>query len=309
MNFYQKEDVIPYMRGMWRDALKSICGLDDSCFSGKHGPCPNCGGSDRFRWTDKVHERGDGGAYCNNCGANDGIGWLQKLTEQPFSECVNILGRFLGKQPQEYVVKKNKQASSTPGYNFGSHADQEKCLAVMERVEFRSVTPLTLFEGLGGESYSVGVKMADDGRERITHVEPCYLVNSDGLLDDPSNILFINADTGEESFYAKRMTYGAVTRTNQTDKAIYLCTNWIDSQHVALATGQEVWNCFNPSNLEIVAHRYNGEREMRVACLPGDKETLIMADDAGLQVVMPNGYGFKSGVRRKLYDPASLLTI
>ena len=43
--------------------------LDSSTFSGKHQPCPRCGGTDRFRW-DQANNR----AYCNGCGGPDGTG-------------------------------------------------------------------------------------------------------------------------------------------------------------------------------------------------------------------------------------------
>lgn len=305
--YYQKEDVMPYMRGMWRDALQKICGLSSSYFSKRHGPCPHCHGKDRFRWTDKVNEPGDGGAFCSQCGASDGIGWLMKLTGEPYSECVNILGRFLGKEPVEYVVKQNKRASSDPGYKFGANAEQDKCLAVMERTVERAVTPLTLFEALGGESYSVGVKALENGAEKVTHVVPCYLVSDDGPDDEPTNLLFIDSDTGEQSFYARNVTYGSVTVTGQTDKAIYLVTDWIIAEHVHFATKQEVWNCFNPANLEIVASRYKGDRQLRVACNPEDMETLYMADDRDLKVLLPNPGGFKQGAQRKLFEPSQLI--
>ncbi|VTM37715.1 Zinc binding domain / DNA primase [Klebsiella quasipneumoniae] len=37
---------------------------------GKHGPCPKCGGKDRFRFDNK-DERGTW--FCNHCGSGDGI--------------------------------------------------------------------------------------------------------------------------------------------------------------------------------------------------------------------------------------------
>lgn len=51
---FQKEEVLPYMKGLWREALQSICGLQSGVFNKKHQPCPYCGGKDRFRWTDEL---------------------------------------------------------------------------------------------------------------------------------------------------------------------------------------------------------------------------------------------------------------
>jgi putative DNA primase/helicase len=48
--------------GRWPEILVHA-GIDNSCFSRKHGPCPLCGGKDRYRWTNK-----DGGLWvCNSC--------------------------------------------------------------------------------------------------------------------------------------------------------------------------------------------------------------------------------------------------
>lgn len=307
--YFQKEDVLPYMKGMWRDALQSICGLHNDVFNKKHQPCPHCGGKDRFRWTDKLNEAGDGGAICNGCGNDSGIGWMMKLTGEPYSEVINILGRFLGKVPQEYVIKANKRASRSSGYAFGAQAPHENCVAVMERTKPVISTPLSVYEGISPpdeEMYSVGVKTLENGRESLIHAIPCMLVHDDGLDDEMCNILFINEE-GEQSFYAKEYTRGSVAVTGKTDKTIYLCVDWIDSQHVHLSTGQEVWTCFSQYNLEMVAHRYKGHRNMRVVCKSTDRDVLISAEERGLDVMIPIGNNFKQGIERKLYRPESFI--
>lgn len=306
---FQKEDVLPYMKGLWRDALQSICGLHNDVFNLKHQSCPHCGGKDRFRWTDKLSSDGDGGAICNGCGNDSGVGWMMKLTGEPYSEVINILGRFLGKIPQEYRVKANKRASRSSGYNFGKQAPHENCVAVMERTKQVLKTPLTVFEGVGlkdGELYSVGVKTRENGAEALIHAIPCHLVHEDEIDDEMCNILFID-EGGDQSFYAKDYTRGSVSVTGKTDKTIYLCTNWIDAQHIHLATNQEVWNCFSPSNLEIVAFRYKGKRNMRVVCKTTDKETLIAAEERNLDVMIPIDNNYKLGLERKLYKPETLI--
>ena len=306
---FQKEDVLPYMKGMWRDALQSLCGLSNEVFNKKHQPCPHCGGKDRFRWTDKLITDGDGGAVCNGCGNDSGIGWLMKLTGEPYSECINILGRFLGKVPQEYIVKANKRASRASGYSFGSQAPHENCVAVMERTKGAFKTPLSVFEGIAppdDEMYSVGVKVLENGGESLIHAIPCHLVHDDGLDDEMCNILMID-ELGEKSFYAKDYTRGSVAVTGKTDNAIYLCVDWVDAQHIHLFTGQEVWACFSSYNVEIVAHRYKGDRKMRVVCKSTDQDVIIAAEERGLDVMLPINDNFRQGIERKLYKPETLL--
>lgn len=301
---YQKEDVLPYMKGLWREALQSICGLHNDVFNKKHQPCPHCGGKDRFRWTDKLNEEGDGGAICNVCGNDTGIGWLMKLTGEPYSEAINILGRFLGKVPQDYRIRANKRASRSSGYSFGKQASHECCEKVMAKTLKFDRTPLSVYEGIyppEGCHYDCGVK---DGR--YIHALPCHLVHDDGLDDEMCNVLFIDED-GKDWFLARDYTRGSVVKTGSTDKTIYLCLDWVDSQHVHLSTGQEVWACFTPSNLEMVAHRYKGERRMRVVCRKDDRDVIIAAEERGLDIMMPVNDNFKQGVERKLYKPESLL--
>lgn len=38
-------------RGRWREILPQL-GIDTSYLRTRHGPCPLCGGKDRFRWDD-----------------------------------------------------------------------------------------------------------------------------------------------------------------------------------------------------------------------------------------------------------------
>lgn len=305
LGMYQKEEVMPYMKGMWQDALQSICGLDSSYFGKKHGPCPVCGGRDRFRWTDKVgREAGDGGAYCNQCGGGDGILWLQRLTGESYSECINILGRFLGKQPQEYVVKKNKIASRAPDYDFVKKRDPEKCLSVMERTQILPVTRYGAFCGITTESQGFDVGVREDGYQ--VHSVPCFMVREDGLDSEPCNVMFVG-ECGEVRFLAGTSTYGSAIRVGQSEKAIYLTESWEDAHHVNIATGQECWCCFDAPGIEAVAFRYSGDRELRVACRADDLHALCAAEERDMKVIVPNGDTFKKGARRKLYSASELL--
>jgi len=56
-------------QGKWPGILRSI-GMDDKFLKNKHGPCPMCGGHNRYRFDDK---EGSGSFYCSSCGAGDGV--------------------------------------------------------------------------------------------------------------------------------------------------------------------------------------------------------------------------------------------
>jgi putative DNA primase/helicase len=55
--------------GRWRGILPAL-GIDPRFLTGKNGPCPLCGGRDRWRFDNK---RGDGTWICTHCGAGQGI--------------------------------------------------------------------------------------------------------------------------------------------------------------------------------------------------------------------------------------------
>ena len=73
-----KIEIAAAAAGRWRGVLLSLCpGLTDAALSGRHGACPRCGGSDRWRVFGNFDDTG--GAICNGCqpeGLCDGFAFL-----------------------------------------------------------------------------------------------------------------------------------------------------------------------------------------------------------------------------------------
>ena len=67
-----KERVKSAAIGRWRDVARAI-GISDKYLGDKHGPCPKCGGTDRWRVYDDFDQTG--GCICNQCGPNLGDGF------------------------------------------------------------------------------------------------------------------------------------------------------------------------------------------------------------------------------------------
>lgn len=79
-------------RGKWRGILMAL-GVGDKFLTGKHGPCPMCEGSDRFRWDNR---NGGGGYICNQCGAGDGFKLLMAIKGWNFTDCAKRVDEVLG---------------------------------------------------------------------------------------------------------------------------------------------------------------------------------------------------------------------
>lgn len=80
--------------GRWPGILTTL-GIDPKFLSNRHGPCPLCGGRDRWRFDDK----GRGTWYCTHDGAGDGISLLQKLKGWSFKETARQVEAIIGVVP------------------------------------------------------------------------------------------------------------------------------------------------------------------------------------------------------------------
>lgn len=100
-------------RGKWRGILLQL-GVSDKNLSGKHGPCPMCGGTDRFRFDNKG---GDGGYICGQCGAGNGFDLLRGVNGWDFKRTASEVDRIVGniaadparKQPNEARQREDRQ--------------------------------------------------------------------------------------------------------------------------------------------------------------------------------------------------------
>lgn len=95
---YDADTVRSFAHDQWADILSVLGGVSSEFFNGNHCPCPKCGGTDRFRFSD---DGGDGSAICNQCLRHGGNGFkvLEWLTGRKFYECVVLVAEHLGVPP------------------------------------------------------------------------------------------------------------------------------------------------------------------------------------------------------------------
>lgn len=80
--------------GRWRDVLPAL-GIPEHHLTGRHCPCPVCGGTDRFRFDDK---RGNGTWICSQCGAGDGVQLVMAVNGWSFAKSAKEVEAVLGGQ-------------------------------------------------------------------------------------------------------------------------------------------------------------------------------------------------------------------
>ena len=79
-------------QGRWLGILPAL-GISESFLTGKHGPCPLCGGKDRWRWDNR---EGRGTWICSKCGAGDGIALLMQKNRWEFREAAEHIDTVIG---------------------------------------------------------------------------------------------------------------------------------------------------------------------------------------------------------------------
>lgn len=88
-------------------AVFQWAGIPADCLTGNHGPCPKCGGTDRFRLLDEA----DGSLHCNQCFSSkngDGIAALSWWWGTSFPETLDRLAQHLGVEPERKTSGKKK---------------------------------------------------------------------------------------------------------------------------------------------------------------------------------------------------------
>jgi len=90
-------DVANNARNHWYGILTEL-GIGEEYLTGKHCPCPACGGEDRFRFDDKD---GRGDYFCSGCGAGDGFSLLMKVRGWDFFTAAKEVEAILGIVPEK----------------------------------------------------------------------------------------------------------------------------------------------------------------------------------------------------------------
>jgi putative DNA primase/helicase len=97
---YRPDTTMTRARGRWREILPRF-GIDPRFLQKAKGPCPLCGGKDRYRFDDRD---GSGSYYCNQCGPGLGLTLVRKLKGWDCATACREIDALIGADSTPAVV-------------------------------------------------------------------------------------------------------------------------------------------------------------------------------------------------------------
>ncbi|CNI64134.1 putative prophage DNA primase [Yersinia intermedia] len=132
-------DITHQSRHRWPSILTAldIPGLP----GGKHGPCPLCGGKDRFRFDDK---KGRGTWFCNYCGHGDGLDLVTLVRQCDLIQAAREISRLTDVTPTAPAKERTKPPS---------HADITQKVAALLATCTQGTSDYLLHKGLAQRGF------------------------------------------------------------------------------------------------------------------------------------------------------------
>lgn len=261
--YYKADDVRRAANGRWIDVLGRL-GVNTEFLTNRHGPCPGCGGRDRFRYDDK---NGEGTFLCSQGGggnlSGDGIDLLMHVTQKEWKECLRMVGEIVlgdaglrqgreGSAANAGVVRQAPRAREEwiPEFNLGKLRGMTLAMPAvnedwfMERspVDPRKVTPgeflehcfrpgervmvFTEFRGTGDFLWEVG-----KGGYRLGEKRGVSAVRSNLPVDGGADGVWYLCNPLDGQWYANPRQQGKFSRRSQES-----VTSW---RHLVLECDEE----------------------------------------------------------------------
>jgi phage/plasmid primase-like uncharacterized protein len=174
-------------RGRWLEIILALTSIPAERLDSKqHGPCPMCGGTDRFRVFDDFQETG--GTYCNQCHAEkngDGISTLEWACGIDFKAAVKMLSDYLGINSNGRAKPSNGKSKAAKEKQLAENAKKIQAISAVSKdtvLQFYcSAKPPITPDGIkkcGGVPVRWGnlVCLRFDGRAPIDSPEPTAIV-------------------------------------------------------------------------------------------------------------------------------------
>jgi putative DNA primase/helicase len=194
-------ETIARARGQWKRILPQF-GIGPEYLKNKHGPCPLCGGKNRYRFDDRD---GSGSYYCNQCGPGSGIIMIRKLKGWDFSTACREVDKVIGTDARPMPAAKKSDAEK-----------RRRAIELMIN-DARSPDIVTGYLKSRGISATSPVLL---GHRRLWHAEAerclpavvCPIVGPDGRLQSAQRIYLGDVDPRKKAMSPVSTINGAAVR-------------------------------------------------------------------------------------------------
>lgn len=237
--------VLREFNGAWRQTLEGYgCRLPNGRH---HGPCPVCGGKDRFRFDDKD---GRGTWFCSQCDPQSG-GGLLLLSRYLGKPTIEVARELIGQDMPRTVAPVRKHTATDEQITKENRARAKAGAAMMLSQAVKSEHPYMTAKGLSGEWLVNGEIMMGANMERI---EPGDLllvpVYKEGEL---VNMQKITKDGTKRPITGGDMS-GVSHCIQGKENLIAVVEGYATGVTVNRMTGATTYVAFNTANLSAACH-------------------------------------------------------
>lgn len=208
-------------KGRWYVILCAL-GVDASFLRNKHGPCPGCGGVDRFRYVDE----GKGSFFCGRGGdllCGDGFTLLEHIYGWDFKAAAKEVRRVVGIDegtPRSIQIPRSPKPepkASTADYAkrlWNGSSDEQAYLASHPYCQRKAITG------------AFGARRGYGSGKLVGRDADCLIVPQRTLKDELIGVECINPEGIKQTFGRK----GVLVLGNTLDKSlpIYVVEGWAD---------------------------------------------------------------------------------
>ncbi|WP_338453917.1 DUF927 domain-containing protein [Aeromonas veronii] len=269
-------DVAAAATGHWPDLLAAV-GIDTPR-GGKHGPCPTCGGKDRFRLDNKG---GRGTWICNQCGAGDGLALVGLVTGKPLKKAAELIAPLVGVSAggldtveREHIHQQQRAKAEKEGRLVEQKRKKAARRAAAIMADCGQGHPLYLErKGLGAHLCAVNKTLIQIGR--VVFSPGCAVVPLTNEAEQLVNVQLIRGD-GVRHYLVGGQKQQSFHRLHGGE-LVAVTEGYATGLSVHLATGATVYCAMDGGNLLNVAEIARRQHPTAGIIIGGDHDL----DEAG----------------------------
>ncbi|MFQ1862983.1 DUF927 domain-containing protein [Aeromonas veronii] len=245
-------DVAAAACGHWPELLAAV-GIDTPS-RGKHGPCPACGGKDRFRLDDKG---GRGTWICNQCGSGDGLDLVCRVLSTTPKAAAELLAPLVGLSAgglDPVELERIHQQQQARAEQERKRSEQQRQKAARRAADIMADTgqgesPYLERKGFGSHLSAVNRTLIREGGENFPAGSLVVALTDEGgaLV----NVQLIRAD-GSKRYLAGGQKAGAYHRI-EGGALVAVVEGYATGLSVHLAIGATTYCAMDAGNLHAVA--------------------------------------------------------